>query len=150
MTVYNLSLFSLFFIFTQFIISAFRTIYSFSQLTASAILVNSAAITLFSIAGIPPFVGFFSKLLILITLISSFFYFFFIFFFILLFFGLYFYLQNLRFLYSSVVNTLNYAYVYNLKHNSGFFLINNFYLFFFIFGFLLFDDIILYFYWILI
>jgi NADH:ubiquinone oxidoreductase subunit 2 (subunit N) len=100
-------------------------------------------------AGVPPFLGFFSKILILILLINSNFFLFYTFFFGLLFFGLYFYLQNIRFLHSTGLGKLNYANVGFLRISSLYYVLTIFFLFILIFGFSFMDDFILYFYWLL-
>jgi len=147
MFVYNLSLISIFWTLQQFVSFNFKTLYSFSDLKFNFYFVMSLTIALFSIAGVPPFLGFFSKLLILLILINSNFFFLYIFFFGLLFFGLYFYLQNIRFLYSTGVGKLTYANTFNLRITSLYFNITFLIFFFLIFGFLFMDDIVLYFYW---
>ena len=148
MFIYNISLIIIFWTLLQFISFNFKTIYSFTDLKFNFYFVTILSIVLFSIAGVPPFLGFFSKLLILILLINSSFFFFYIFFFGLLFFGLYFYLQNIRFLYSTGIGKLNYSYSPNLRISSLYFYITFFFIFFLIFGFSFMDDLILYFYWI--
>lgn len=147
MFIYNLSLISIFWTLHQFVSFNFKTLYSFSDLKLNFYFVTSLTIILFSIAGVPPFLGFFSKLLILLLLSTSNFFFFYIFFFGLLFFGLYFYLQNIKFLYSIGTGKLNYAIVSNLRITSLYFNITFLILFVLIFGFIFMDDIILYFYW---
>ncbi len=149
MFVYNISLIIIFWTLFQFVSFNFKTIYSFSDLKFNFYFVTALSITLFSIAGVPPFLGFFSKLLILIVLINSGFFSFYTFFFGLLFFGLYFYLQNIRFLYSTGVSELNYAHNFNLRISSLYFYLSFFFIFFLIFGFSFMDDLILYFYWLL-
>jgi NADH:ubiquinone oxidoreductase subunit 2 (subunit N) len=148
MFVYNVSLIIIFWTLLQFISFNFKTIYSFTDLKFNFYFVTILSIVLFSIAGVPPFLGFFSKILILILLINSIFFFFYIFFFGLLFFGLYFYLQNIRFLYSTGIGKLNYSYSNNLRISSLYYYITFFFIFFLIFGFAFMDDLILYFYWI--
>lgn len=59
-------------------------------------------ITLFSLAGIPPLGGFFTKISLLALLVNEFFLLWFITFFLFLMFGIFFYLSNLRFLLSGV------------------------------------------------
>ena len=147
MFIYNLSLIIIFWTLFQFISFNFKTIYSFSDLKFNYYFVTILSISLFSIAGVPPFLGFFSKLLILILLVNSGFFLFFIFFFGLLFFGLYFYLQNIRFLYSTGVGKLHYSHNFNLRISSLYFYYTFFFIFFLIFGFFFMDDLILYFYW---
>ena len=147
MFIYNLSLIIIFWTLFQFISFNFKTIYSFNDLKFNYYFVTILSVSLFSIAGVPPFLGFFSKLLILILLVNSGFFLFFIFFFGLLFFGLYFYLQNIRFLYSTGVGKINYSHNSNLRITSLYFYITSFFIFFLIFGFFFMDDLILYFYW---
>lgn len=148
MFVYNLSLLLIFWTLKQFISFNFKTLYSFNDLKFNYFFLSIMTVVLFSIAGVPPFLGFFSKLLILLNLINSNFFFFFVFFFALLFLGLYFYLQNLRFLYSTGINKIHYSYENNLRLSSIFVYHTYFFLFFFIFGIFFFDDVFLYFYWI--
>jgi NADH:ubiquinone oxidoreductase subunit 2 (subunit N) len=147
MFVYNLSLLLIFWTLQQFISFNFKTLYSLSDLKFNFFYVSIFTVSLLSIAGVPPFIGFFSKLLILISLINSNFFFFYIFFFSLLFFGLYFYLQNIRFLYSTNTSKLNYAYELNARLSTLYVYFSIFFLFFLIFGVFFFDDLILYFYW---
>jgi len=61
-----------------------------------ALLKDYVVVALLSMAGVPPFSGFFSKLAIFVLLLNSSIFFLFPLLFILLFTGLYFYLQNLR------------------------------------------------------
>lgn len=147
--VYNISLLLIFWTLKQFLSSDFKTLYSFSDLKFDFFSLSVITIALFSIAGVPPFVGFFSKLLILINLVNSNFFFFYIFFFALLFFGLYFYIQNIRFLYSTGIGKINYTYEFNLRLSSLFVYHIFFFLFVFVFGIFFFDEIFLYFHWIL-
>ena len=97
-------------------------------------------------AGVPPFLGFFSKILILILLVNSNFFLFYLFFFGLLFFGLYFYLQNIKFLHSTNTGKINYANIGFLRSTSLYYAFTIFFLFFLIFGFAFMDDFVLYFY----
>lgn len=147
MFIYNVSLVIIFWTLFQFISFNFKTIYSFTDLKFNFYFVTALSITLFSMAGVPPFLGFFSKLLILILLLNSGFFFFYIFFFGLLFFGLYFYIQNIRFLYSTGVGEINYANANNIRMSSLYFYVTFTFIFLLIFGFSFMDDIVLYFYW---
>ncbi len=147
MLVYNLSLFIIFWTLHQFISFNFKTIYSFNDLKMDFFFITVVTLILFSIAGVPPFIGFFSKLLILVLLINSNFFFFYIFFFTLLFFALYFYIQNIRFLYSTGKGKIDYAHLEFMRKTSLYFYYSLFFLFFIIFGLFFMDDIILYFYW---
>ena len=95
-SVYNFSLI-LFFISLSLIVSSrATTTFYLANLPHYSLLNKVTLISLFSMAGIPPFVGFFSKLLIFVILSNSYMFTLFPAFFTLLFSGLYFYLQNLR------------------------------------------------------
>ncbi len=145
--IYNFSLVLLFWLLYQYVSINFITIYSFTDLKMNTFFLLIITIILFSIAGIPPFIGFFTKLFILVILTNSNFFFLYIFFFVLLFFGLYFYLQNIRFLYSTATTTINYNHFPVLRLNLYFVYTALFFLFFFIFGFVFLDDILLYIIW---
>ena len=147
MFIYNLSLINIFWTMQQFVNSNFKTIYSFSEFKFNFFLITTITITLFSMAGVPPFLGFFTKLLILLILLNSNFFLLYIFFFALLFFGLYFYLQNIRFLHNTNTGKTFYNNSLNLTQSSLFFIVTFTILFFLIFGFIFSDDIILYFNW---
>lgn len=62
-------------------------------------------------AGVPPLLGFFSKLLVFVNNINNDFFLLYSLLFIILFLGLYFYIQNIRFLHSTNYQTLNYTYM---------------------------------------
>jgi NADH-quinone oxidoreductase subunit N len=148
MFIYNISLICIFWTLHQFISTKFITLFSFSDLKFNFYFVTLITIILFSIAGVPPFIGFFSKILLLILLSNSNFFFFYIFFFGLLFFGLYFYLQNIRFLYSTGFSKINYSFSNSrLRISILYFNYTLFLLFIIIFGLFFMDDVILYFYW---
>jgi len=145
--IYNLSLIILFWTLYQFTMINFKTIYSFNDLKLDFFFTTILTLILFSIAGVPPFIGFYSKILILLLLINSNFFFFYIFFFGLLFFGLYFYIQNIRFLYSTAKGKIDYTHLEFMRKTSLYYMHSFFLLFFLIFGVILMDDIVLYFYW---
>ena len=96
-------------------------------------------------AGVPPLMGFFSKLLILILLVNTSLSALYFFFFILLFFGLYFYLQNVRFLYNCGTGRLDYAFIDSVRRAIIYFYVTALILFVFVVSFAFFDDLILYF-----
>ena len=130
MFIYNLSIYLLFWTLAQFISSNFKTLYSFSDFKLNFFFCIILTVLFFSLAGIPPFLGFFSKILILVSLIDSNFFFLYVFFFILLFFGLYFYLQNIKFLYSSNFSVLNYSFMLNIRISTQYLLFSSFLIFF--------------------
>jgi NADH:ubiquinone oxidoreductase subunit 2 (subunit N) len=61
--------------------------------------VLTLSVSLFSMAGVPPFAGFFSKLLLVTFLTSSNLFILYTFLFIILFISLFFYMQNIRYLF---------------------------------------------------
>lgn len=78
-----------------------RTLFSFSDLGPSNILTKILSLVLLSLAGVPPFAGFFSKVFLLVLLSHSNLFVLYPPFFTLTLMGLYFYVQNIRFLNSS-------------------------------------------------
>ena len=149
--VYNFSLILLFWTLNQFINSNNKTLYSFSDLKYNFFFTFLLTVLFLSMAGVPPFLGFFSKLLILISLINTNFFFFFFFFFGLLFFGLYFYMQNIRFLYSSSVYAqLNYSFLPFMRVQTVYLYVAYSFLFLIIFGFYFFVDLFLFSLWLFI
>lgn len=148
MFVYNMSLFLIFWLLNQIVNLKFKTLFAFNDLKINFFFLITITFILFSIAGVPPFLGFFSKILILVSLLNSNFFFIYLLFFILLFFGLYFYLQNIRFLYSISKGKLDYSYNINLRTNIYYSYWASITVFFLIFGMFFFDDMLNYFYWI--
>lgn len=147
MAIYNASLVILFWTLQNFVSSQFKTIYSFADLKLNMFFVAAMSVTLLSIAGVPPFTGFFTKITILIILLNANFLPFYMFFFTLLFFGLYFYVQNMRFLFTSNAGTLPYAYSLNIRLTAHYYNYAYTLLFFIIFGVFYLDDCYLLFYW---
>lgn len=147
--IYNCTLLSLLFVFMSSVITNFKTMHSLSGYSFDGFLLISISVSLFSLAGVPPFVGFFSKLFLLNMLSNSNLASLYFLLFIILFLALYFYIQNLRFLHSSNTGYLTVSYVFNERRS----LFITYYLlttiFFLSFGFLLIDDLILLFLWLL-
>ena len=98
MVIYNIAVYTIFLTLFQLMHNNYKTIYSFVDLGSSNFFSKVLIITLFSMAGVPPFWGFFSKVFIFSLLCNSNFFVLFPIFFILLFISLYFYIQNIRFL----------------------------------------------------
>ena len=96
--VYNFSLFLFFLTIKQISLTNVTTLHFLSDLSSRNDFKRSVIVVLFSMAGIPPFLGFFTKLVIISTLTNSYLYFLYPLFFVLLFSGLYFYIQNIRLL----------------------------------------------------
>ena len=147
MTIYNISLTIFFWTLFNVIITEIKTIYSFSNLSFNSYILLLLSILLLSMAGVPPFIGFFSKLFLFNILINSSFFILYSLFLVVLFLGLYFYIQNLRFLHSTNKNTLNHPFLYNEKTNILFYYITVLTIYFLIFGFFFIDDMLLYFSW---
>lgn len=145
--VYNFAL-TLFFvsltqIFTGYLTTTFY-LYNFPQ---GSFLSKIVMVALLSMAGVPPFIGFFSKVSIFAILVNSSLFLLFPVFFILLFTGLYFYLQNLRLLLTST-NQLDAKFFYVTELQTRFatqiFLLGYFLLIILLFGIVFIEDLLLY------
>lgn len=111
MFIYNTSLITLFWVLFSTVLTQFKTLQSFSSFSFNSFFLLAITILLFSMAGVPPFIGFFSKLFILTLLTNNSFFVLYAVFFVVLFIGLYFYIQNIRFLHSTNHDSLAYQYV---------------------------------------
>jgi NADH-quinone oxidoreductase subunit N len=151
LTVYNIS--SIFIIWTLqtlgysnnvslFVLSSLKSLPSVSFIFTA---------TLFSMAGVPPFIGFFTKLFIFLTFLNNSFLILIFYFTPILLISLYFYTQNIRFIYTLtlgknltpiVFNTQRYVNIYYT-----YFTILNF-IFIILSTFFLFDNL-LYFWWLI-
>ena len=121
MLIYNLTLVTLFWALTSVISTQFKTLHSFNGFSFSGFYLLLLTVLLFSMAGVPPFLGFFSKLFILTLLTNNFFFVLYAVFFIILFVGLYFYIQNIRFLHSTNQSSVSYAFLSNDRHVPNFY-----------------------------
>ena len=150
MLIYNLSLFLIFGTLFQFVHSETKTLHSFNDISAINFFNKTIVISLFSMAGVPPFWGFFSKLFIFTLLCNSNFFVLFPLFFLILFIGLYFYIQNIRFLNSTSHSNLALIIELNVRTVPLYYYITLTILFFVIFGFTFTEDLLLIILWILI
>ena len=149
MFIYNLSLYTVFFTMLQYFNRNYKTLYSFTELGSSNFFSKILIIALFSMAGVPPFLGFFSKVFIFTLLCNSNFFLFFPFFFILLFIGLYFYIQNIRFLNSTSTSDFTPIVELNVRSNPLYYSIILFFTYLTVFGFFYTEDLILSVFWVL-
>lgn len=143
MVVYGLSLFVVFFTFLQLPLAQMKTTFSFNDLSAGGTYVKMIIIAFFSMAGVPPFVGFFSKLFLFILLASAHFALGFPFFFTILFVGLYFYIQNIRFLNASNVSNFQPIFELHVRTTPVFFSLGYVICYLLTFGAFYVDDILL-------
>ena len=114
LVIYNLTLLILFIFIFSLKPALVKTILLFELARLDFFYLVSFSIIFLSLAGIPPFLGFFSKLFILSCLVFSNFWGLFILLFILLFISLYFYLQNIRILYQSTAQEVS---LFSLTYN---------------------------------
>ena len=151
MFIYNTSLITLFWTLFSVVTTKFKTLHAFSGFSFNAFYLTLTTVLLFSMAGVPPFIGFFSKLFILTLITNNSFTLLYTIFFVVLFIGLYFYIQNIRFLHSTNSGELNYTYLSNNER-----VVPTFYystilvLTLIIFGAIYIEDILLLFTWILL
>ena len=148
--IYNLTLMVVFWIISSNIISSSKSLYSLSSFSFDSSYLFFLTLCLFSMAGVPPFIGFFSKMFILSILINSNLFLFYFIFFVLLFVGLYFYIQNMRFLHSSNLSYTNKPYLINERSSIVLFYFSIIISFMLIFGISYIDDILLLFIWLLV
>ena len=150
MFIYNVTLISIFFVLMSSLISNFKTLYSFSNYSFDIFFLLSLSISIFSLAGVPPFIGFFSKLFILNILSNSNMFILYFILFVILLLALYFYIQNLRFLHSTNQGYSSSSYLSNERKSINIYYYSLFIVFFLSLGFFLIDDIILIFIWLII
>lgn len=98
---YNLTSFLLFFTIVQVANANLKTLFSFADSNSTNVYTKILSLTILSLAGVPPLLGFFSKVFVFVLIANSKLLSLFLPLFILLFSGLYFYVQNLRFLNST-------------------------------------------------
>jgi len=149
MFIYNITLTSLLFILYSSFLNNFKTLQSFSNFSFDSFYLLVLSICIFSLAGVPPFIGFFSKLFILNLILNSNFFLLYWVLFIVLFLGLYFYIQNIRFLHSTNLGYTSHNYILNEKKSISTFYFSIFSVLFISSGFTFIDDLILIFMWLL-
>ena len=149
LSVYNFTLAFLFWVMLSVLTLKLKTLYAFNNFSFSSYNVFLITIILFSVSGVPPFAGFFTKLLVFILNIANSFFLFYTLFFVIVFLSLYFYIQNIRFLHSTNYQTNQVPYVGNERLILTFFYLSILLLIILISGFILFDEISLIFLWIL-
>lgn len=150
MFIYNISLTTLFWSFFTVVLTKFKNLYSFSNFSFNHYLVLLFTVLLCSMAGVPPFIGFFSKLFILTLLTNSSFFLLYTIFFVVLFVGLYFYIQNIRFIHSTNNSIVNSPFVKNDRVVLVFFYFSITITVLIVLGIFYIDDLVLIFTWLLI
>lgn len=145
LTIYNLTLLGLFWVIISFFNVRLKTLYSFNMFGFDSFFVFFITVFLFSLAGVPPFMGFFNKLYLLNLISQNKFFLLNFLLLLILMFGLYFYMQNLRFIHSTnlqsttkpylvnertVINVYYYLLVLVFILINGFFLAENFFEYF--------------------
>ena len=151
MFIYNTSLITLFWTLFSVVTTKFKTLQSFSGFSFNAFYLTLITILLFSMAGVPPFIGFFSKLFILSLITNNAFTLLYTLFFVVLFIGLYFYIQNIRFIHSTSKGEIDHAYVSSNERILPIFYYSSVtVLTLIIFGAVYVEDILLLFTWILL
>lgn len=149
LSVYNFTLAFLFWVMLSVLTLKLKTLYAFNNFSFSSYNILLITVILFSVSGVPPFAGFFTKLLVFILNIANSFFLFYTLFFVIVFLSLYFYIQNIRFLHSTNYQTNQVPYVGNERLILVFFYLSIPLLIILISGFILFDEISLIFLWIL-
>lgn len=149
LSVYNFTLAFLFWVMLSVLTLKLKTLYAFNNFSFSSYNIFLITIILFSVSGVPPFAGFFTKLLVFILNIANSFFLFYTLFFVIVFLSLYFYIQNIRFLHSTNYQTTQVPYLVNERIILSFCYLSISLLITLISGFIVFDEISLIFLWIL-
>jgi NADH-quinone oxidoreductase subunit N len=149
LSVYNFTLAFLFWVMLSVLTLKLKTLYAFNNFSFSSYNIFLITIILFSVSGVPPFAGFFTKLLVFILNIANSFFLFYTLFFVIVFLSLYFYIQNIRFLHSTNYQTTQVPYLVNERIILSFYYLSILLLITLISGFIVFDEISLIFLWIL-
>ena len=149
LTTYNITLIFLFWVILSVIAFKLKTLHSFNMFSYSSYNTFLLTIILFSVSGVPPFVGFFTKVLIFILSLSNSFFLFYTLFFVIVFVSLYFYIQNIRFLHSTNYQTFQSPYIVNERLIINFYTLSIPLIIIINTGFIIFDDLVMLFIWIL-
>jgi len=149
LSVYNFTLAFLFWVMLSVLTLKLKTLYAFNNFSFSSYNIFLITIILFSVSGVPPFAGFFTKLLVFILNIANSFFLFYTLFFVIVFLSLYFYIQNIRFLHSTNYQTVQVPYLVNERIILSFYYLSILLLISLISSFILFDEVSLVFLWIL-
>lgn len=145
---YNLTILTLLTVFMTNMLTDIKTIYNLNKFSYDTFSTLIITLSVLSMAGVPPLIGFFPKLFILILLFSSNLIIFYLPFFINLFTGLYFYIQLIRFIIQ--LNKKNYTNNSSLHGTSLWTLqIGVLLIFFLTSGFLFIDDLYLLITWLI-
>lgn len=150
MFLYNLTLIGFFWLLLSYYSSTLKTIYSLNVFSFDSSYLLFLTIFLFSLAGVPPFMGFFSKIYLLNLLVEQNFFLLYSLFIILLIFGLYFYMQNLRFLHSTNLSNNNKSFLRNERKPFSLFYFTTFLSFFLVNGVFFTEDVLFYFTWLIL
>ena len=115
LAIYNLTLIGFFWILFSLINLRIKTLHSFNMFSFDSFYLFVITIILFSLAGVPPFMGFFNKVYLLNLISQNNFFLFNFLLLVILMFGLYFYMQNLRFIHSTNFNFSSKPFLNNEK-----------------------------------
>lgn len=143
MLIYNLTSLLLFLTVTQLLSTSLKALSSFSDFDPSTVFSKILSIVILSLAGVPPLLGFFSKVFVFTLLANSNIFVLFPPLFVLLFTGLYFYVQNVRFLNSTNPSTQALPFALTARLSYVYFSMATPLTFLIVFGFCYVDDLTL-------
>ena len=150
MIVYNFSLLLFFFVLFQVMQGDLKSMGSLGKLNLDSIKISTLVISICSMAGVPPLFGFFTKLLVMVVVSNSSFPFLFSFFLSLLLVSLFFYVQNVRFLYNDSLSFISNN--FSREASSSIIMISSeqFLCFLLVFGIFLYDDLLSALFWVIV
>lgn len=147
--IYNTSVLAFLWTLLLTLTTKLKTLYSLSRLSLNSFHTFTLTVLIFSMAGVPPFVGFFSKLFLVVILATNSFALLYPTFCGVLLVGLYFYVQNIRFLLSTNAKSLTSSVLVNERYCIVAFTFLTNVLLITIFGLVLIDDVLILFRWLL-
>jgi NADH:ubiquinone oxidoreductase subunit 2 (subunit N) len=150
MVVYNVSLILFFLVLFQVLQGDVRAMSALGKFGIDPIKSLLLVVALCSMAGVPPMLGFFTKLLVLVLVANSSFPVFFVFFAVLLLVGLYFYMQNIRFLYNDSLTYVEHPFGRETVVMPFIVLSSQCLAFFLLLGVFLYDDMLQILFWVLL
>lgn len=150
LSVYNSSLVVVFYVLFQLSLVQLKTTFSFNSLTMGGPYVKLVVMSFFSMAGVPPMIGFFTKIFLFLLICGAGLAVGFPFIFTVLFTSLYFYIQNVRFLNASNTSNTPFLYEQSVRTVPTFFTITYSLAFFLTFGAAYLDDSLLVVRWTLV
>jgi NADH-quinone oxidoreductase subunit N len=142
--IYIFSLVFFFSVFFLFDTRLFRTLSEYKFFKTNSFINSTLVIIFFSLAGVPPFLGFLGKFLLFLSIFATSHYFFFLVFLIFNLFVIFFYIQNIRFLFGKSQSNIYIFKKFKVHMDFSIILILVFFNFINVAGIFLFDHLLIF------